>query len=84
MKYILALSFLLFSQFTFSYEKEFVITEILSDNVIRVERLDPNLTISSGDILLIYSHESKSVLGYARAEIVSNDEPTFTAMIFPC
>ena len=81
MKFILALSFFTFSPFLYSYEKEFVVTQILSDEVIKIEKLDPNIEIESGDILLIYSHESKSVLGYARAELVNLGESSFTATI---
>lgn len=81
MKFILALSFFTFSPFLCAYEKEFVITQILSDEVIKIEKLDPNIEIESGDILLIYSHESKTVLGYARAELVNLGESSFTATI---
>ena len=61
MKFILALSFFIFSPFLCAYEKEFVITQILSDEVIKIEKLDPNIEIESGDILLIYLANEASI-----------------------
>jgi hypothetical protein len=69
------------SSMAFSYEKEFVITEILNDNVIKVERLDPNIDVAPGDLLLIYSHLSNSILGYARVEVTNLEPDFFTATI---
>lgn len=80
MKLILAFAFLLLSLPIFSYEKEFVITEILSDDVIKIKRLDMGVDLVAGDILLVYSHDSKSILGYARTE-VNLDSEYFTATI---
>ena len=56
MKLILALSFFLVSFCAFSYEKEFVITEILSDDVVKVHRLASDVLVEPGDLLLVYSH----------------------------
>ena len=81
MKFALALSFLMISITAFSYEKEFVITEIMNDNVIKVERLDSNIAVTAGDILLVYSHQSKNILGYARVEITDLESGFFTATI---
>lgn len=81
MKFILALSFLLLTNIAFSYEKEFVITEILSDDVIKVQKLDPAIEIAVGDILLVYSHQTKSILGYARVEVTELGPGYFTATI---
>lgn len=81
MKFILALSFFLINTLAYSYEKEFVITEIMSDDVIKVEKLDPNIEVAAGDILLIYSHTSKSILGYARVEVTDLEPGYFTATI---
>lgn len=81
MKFILALSFLLMSTVAFSYEKEFVITEIMSDDVIKIQKLDPAIEIAAGDILLIYSHQTKSILGYARVEVTDLGPGYFTATV---
>ena len=69
------------SSVVFSYEKEFVISEILNDDIIKVERLDPNIEIAPGDILLIYSHISNSILGYARIEVLDLEPNFFTATV---
>lgn len=63
------------------YEKEFVITDIMNDDVIRVQKLDMGIELSAGDILLVYSHTSKSILGYARVEVIDPDQEFFTATI---
>lgn len=81
MKLILALSFFLVSLSAFAYEKEFVITEILADDVIKVQRLDSNVVVEPGDLLLVYSHTSKSILGYARVEVLNIGPEQFTATI---
>ena len=81
MKLILTLSFFLVSFCAFSYEKEFVISEILSDDVVKVHRLASDVLIEPGDLLLVYSHESKNILGYARAEVMNIGPDQFTATI---
>jgi hypothetical protein len=78
---VIILSLTIFSSIAHSYEKEFVITEILSDDIIKIQRLNSNIEISPGDILLIYSHQSKSILGYARLEVLLDDPNFFTASI---
>ena len=81
MKFILAFIFLFTTSLVFSYEKEFVVTDILNDDIIRVQKLDTNVEIAEGDILLIYSHTTKSILGYARIEVIDPDKEYFTATI---
>ena len=65
----------------FSYDKEFVITEIINDDIIRVQKLNMDVEFFAGDILLIYSHTSKSILGYARVEVIDPDGEFFSASI---
>lgn len=81
MKIVLALILLTFSTLVLSYEKEFVITQIMNDDIIKVQKLDMNVDVLPGDILLIYSHSSKSILGYARVEVIEPDQEYFTASI---
>jgi hypothetical protein len=81
MKLFIFLSLFLTSSIGFSYEKEFVITEILSDDIIKVEKQDPNIDIKPGDLLLIYSHLSKNILGYARVEVTTLSPNFFTATV---
>ena len=81
MKLFLALIISLLSFSAFSYEKEFVITAILNDDVIKVQKLDSNIDVTTGDILLIYSHTSKSILGYARVETVNPEDDFLTATV---
>jgi hypothetical protein len=71
----------LYSTLTFSYEKEFVITSIITDENIAVQRIDKNISIKFGDVLAIYSHESKNVLGYAKVLSVSEDSDLFVARV---
>lgn len=81
MKFILTLILLVVAPLAFSYEKEFVITDIMNDDVIRVQKLDMAIELSAGDILLVYSHTSKSILGYARVEVIDPDQEFFTATV---
>lgn len=66
---------------SYAYEKEFVVTEILSDHVLKIQRLDKEIAVHSGDLLIIYSHDSKEVMGYARVEILFENDDIFTATI---
>ncbi len=81
MKFFVIMIFLLMPSLAFSYEKEFVITEILNDDIIRVQKLDMDIEILPGDILLVYSHTSKSILGYARVEVIDPEQEFFSATI---
>lgn len=56
----------LFSCGAFAYEKELIVKEIINDEIIQIAKYDKSLDINLGDFLLIYSHTSKDVLGYAR------------------
>lgn len=53
----------------------------MTDDVIRAEKLDPNIEIFPGDILLIYSHQSNSILGYARVEVTDLEPGFITATV---
>lgn len=81
MRLILFIILLAFTPLAFSYEKEFVITDIMNDDVIKVQKLDMEIEVTAGDILLVYSHTSKSILGYARVEVIDPDQEFFTATI---
>ena len=81
MKIFLFVIIMTMSSLAFSYEKEFVITDIMNDDVIRVQKLDMDIELLPGDILLVYSHTSKSILGYARVEVIDPDQEFFTATI---
>jgi hypothetical protein len=64
-----------------AYEKQFVITSILTDENINVQRLDKNITLKFGDILAIYSHDTDQVLGYAKVLTVTEDSDLFVAKV---
>lgn len=64
-----------------AYEKQFVVTQILTDSIIQIKRLDTDVNLLSGDILVIYSHESKEILGYARAEVLLENEDVYSATV---
>ena len=81
MKFILSILLLILAPVAFGYEKEFVITDILNDDVVRVQKLDMGIEVSAGDILLIYSHTTTSILGYARVEVVDPEAEFFTATV---
>ena len=81
MKCFLFIIIMFVPSLAFSYEKEFVITDILNDDIIRVQKLDMDIELLAGDILLVYSHTSKSILGYARVEVIDPDQEFFSASI---
>lgn len=85
MRFYFKLLLVLFTSIIFTsvqaYEKQFVITDVLTDEVIRIERLNKEISVISGDILMIYSHESNEVLGYARVEVLLESEDAFTATV---
>lgn len=66
---------------SFAYEHEFVVTDIVSDKSIQIQRLDKQISLSPGDILAIYSHQSKEVLGYARVTSVTDNSDLFIVMV---
>lgn len=71
----------IFSVSSFAYEKQFVITSILTDENINVQRLDRNIEVKFGDLLVIYSHESGMALGYAKVLTVNEDSEFFVAKV---
>lgn len=84
MKFIYAFLLLfgcLLPALSFSYEKQLVVKEILTDTIVSLEKLDPNLDLKSGDLLLIYSHTSKEILGYARVENTHLPHEKITATV---
>ena len=79
----LVLAFLIFSLASTlqAYEKDFIITSILTDEIIKVEKVNRTVDVENGDLLVIYSHESKNVIGYARVELADKEEDFFTASV---
>jgi hypothetical protein len=65
----------------FAYENEFVVTDVVSDEAIQIQRLDKQIPISPGDLLAIYSHESKQVLGYARVNAITDNSDLFIVTV---
>ncbi len=78
---LLILIFLMNLKNALAYEKEFVITDIVSDHTVQIQRLDKLISLVPGDILAIYSHESKDVLGYARVQSLTDNSDLFIASI---
>jgi hypothetical protein len=66
---------------SFAYDHEFVITDLVSDNSIQIQRLNKLINLLPGDILAIYSHETKEVLGYARVSSVTDNSDLFMATV---
>lgn len=79
-KFIFAF-FILVSANVFAYEHEFVVTDIVSDETVQIQRLDKQIPLSPGDILAIYSHQTKQVLGYARIISITDNSDLFMAII---
>lgn len=65
----------------FGYEKQFVITSILTDENINIQRLDNNVTAKFGDLMAIYSHETDQVLGYAKILSTTEDSDLLVAKV---
>lgn len=76
---------ILFTSFIFTsafgYEKQFLLTDVLSDHVIRIKKLQPHVEVVSGDLLAIFSHETKNIIGYARVEVLLESEDIYTATV---
>lgn len=70
-----------FSTLTHAYENEFVVTDVVTDLTIQIQRLDKQIVVSPGDILAIYSHETKEVLGFARVSFVTDNSDLFIATV---
>lgn len=81
MKWLLFIFLALFAFTAFSYEREFVVTDIVSDQTLQIQRLDKQVNITQGDILAIYSHDSKEILGYARVSSITDNSDLFIAVI---
>jgi hypothetical protein len=80
-KKILVILNILFCLNVFAYEKQFVITSILTDENINVQRLDKNISVKFGDLLAIYSHETNTVLGYAKVLSVADESDLIVARV---
>ncbi|MDD4973769.1 MAG: hypothetical protein PHY93_05430 [Bacteriovorax sp.] len=81
MKIILTSLLFIFAGLSFAYEREFIVTDIVSDQSLQIQRLDKQVVVAPGDILVIYSHESKLVLGYARVASITDNSDLFIAII---
>lgn len=64
-----------------AYEHQFSVTDIVSDQSIQIERLDRQIPVALGDLLVVYSHQSKEVLGFARIISITDNPDLFIAMI---
>jgi hypothetical protein len=54
-------------------ERQFVVSAILTDENLNIQRLDKKVSLKDGDLMVIYSHDSDKVLGYARVLSVNED-----------
>ncbi len=73
--------FIFFSSRVFAYDHEFIITDIVSDQNLQIERLDKQIEVLPGDILAIYSHQSNEVLGYAIVDSITDSSDLFMVTI---
>lgn len=82
MKFFVLINLLfVFSFVTNANEKEFVLKEIPVDEYIIIEKISPEITAHLGDFLLIYSHTSKKVLGYARIQSINEETGDISARV---
>ncbi|MDO9183817.1 MAG: hypothetical protein Q7U04_15490 [Bacteriovorax sp.] len=81
MKIFLASFLFFYASLLWAYEREFVITDIVSDQNLQIQRLDKQIEVLPGDILVIYSHQTKEVLGYARVDSITDNSEFFIATI---
>lgn len=81
LKFLLSIVIASFTSCLWAYENQFFITDIVSDQTIQIQRLDRQITIALGDILVIYSHQTKEVLGYARISTITDNPNLFIANI---
>lgn len=65
----------------FAYEHQFTVTDIVGDQSIQIQRLDKQIPIALGDILVIYSHQTKQVLGYSRIISLTDNPNLFIANV---
>jgi hypothetical protein len=81
MKNLFLMILILFSKILFANEKEYIITEVPSDHLIKAERLDKVVNLNVGDLMVIYSHESMNVLGYAEVLSIGPDGENIEAKV---
>lgn len=81
MKLSIAFYLFIFNFVAFGYEHEFVVTDVVGDSGIQIQRLDKQVELRPGDILAIYSHESQQVLGYARVSGITDNSDLFIAAV---
>jgi hypothetical protein len=82
MRYLFSLFFILmFCSRLFAYEHEFVVTDVASDESIQIQRLDKQIQLFPGDVLAVFSHETKKVLGYARVDSITDHSDLFIAIV---
>ncbi|MGZ3809484.1 MAG: hypothetical protein ACXVCE_15480, partial [Bacteriovorax sp.] len=80
-KFILIFFVLLHASLALAYEHEFVVTDIVSDDSLQIQRLDKQIPLLAGDVLAIYSHQSKEIIGYARVTSITDNSDLFIATI---
>lgn len=81
MKILLASLLFIYATLVFAYEREFIVTDIISDQSLQIQRIDKQIEVAPGDILAIYSHQTKLVLGYARVASITDSSDFFIAII---
>jgi hypothetical protein len=81
MKLLIAFFLLIFVSGANAYDHEFVVTDIVGDGGIQIQRLDKQVELQPGDILAIYSHDTNNVLGYARVSGITDNSDLFIATV---
>lgn len=81
MKLLIAFFLLILSPGIQAYEHEFVVTGVVGDGGIQIQRLDKQIVLQPGDLLAIYSHESNNVLGYARISGLTDNSDLYIATV---
>lgn len=78
--YIVILN-LFFIVSAFSYDRELVVTSVVTDTTIQIQRLDKQLEILPGDMFAIFSHETNKILGYSRVISITDNSDFFVAKV---
>lgn len=81
MKLLIAFFLFIFVSMAYGYDHEFVITDIVGDGGIQIQRLDKQIEVQPGDLLAVYSHETNHVLGYARISGITDNSDLFIATV---
>lgn len=81
MKLSIAFFLFIFCLSVYAYDHEFVVTDVVNDNSIQIQRLDKQIILQPGDILAIYSHNTNQVLGYARIANITDNSDLFIATV---